>query len=80
MIDGLPLDPDSVTSIGVLVTVATLVITDRLVWHTRLKAAEERADRWEHVALDAMRTGTQVGVRAAEVSSNVISRLPQDGE
>lgn len=72
--DGIPFN--DITAVGVFITFATLVITDRLVWHTRLRSAEDRADRWEKVALDALGTGGHAGVRAAEVSNEVLSRLP----
>lgn len=67
---------DRVTAVTVLVVVALAVITDKLVWHTRLKKAEERADRWEAVALEAMTVGTQAGVKAAEVAADVVCALP----
>lgn len=77
MTDWLPLAAlDKVGTIGIVLFIAGLVITDRLVWHTRLKLAEARADRWEKVALDALQTGARSGVRAAEVSHEVLSRLP----
>jgi hypothetical protein len=64
------------TVVGVVVSLAMLVITDRLVWHTRLKAETARADRWEDIALKALATGASAGVRAAEVTSEVLSKLP----
>lgn len=67
---------DRLGAMATIVFVAWLVITDRLVWHTRLTEERVRAQRWESVALDALRTGTQAGVRAAEVSNEVLSRLP----
>lgn len=81
MTDWLPLDAlDKVGAIGVILFVCGLVITDRLVWHTRLKSAEARADRWERLALEAMRTGTQAGVRTAEVATEVLSRIPEPSD
>lgn len=64
------------TVVGMAVGFAMLVITDRLVWHTRLTRAEAQRDRWEQIALDALTTGAQAGVRAAEISNEVLSRLP----
>ncbi len=58
-----------------LMLVALAVITDKLVWHTRLKAAEERAQRWEKIAVDAL-LGAQAGVKAAEVVADIVSSLP----
>lgn len=59
-----------------VIVFALAVITDKLVWHTRLKKAESRADRWEHVALEALVSGAQAGVRAAEVTVDVVSAIP----
>lgn len=67
---------DKVSSLAVLAIVAILVITDKLVWHTRLKRAEERADRWETVALEALSAGAQAGIKAAEVAVGVVSAIP----
>lgn len=67
---------DRLSAVAILVAVALAVITNRLVWHTRLKAAEDRADKWETVALDALRTGAQAGVKAAEVTVDVVSAMP----
>lgn len=66
--------------VGVLVIVALGVITEKLVWHTRLKSAEARADRWERVALDALTVGAKAGVKAAEVTADVVSSLPDPGK
>lgn len=66
--------------VGVLIIVALGVITEKLVWHTRLKSAEERADRWERIALDALTVGAKAGVKAAEVTADVVSALPDPGK
>lgn len=71
---------DKLTTVVVLSAVALSVITDKLVWHTRLKKAEARADRWEAIALDALATGAQTGVRAAEVAVDVVSAIPESVE
>lgn len=73
--DLLPFGGD-LTVVGMAVALAMLVITDRLVWHTRLTRAEAQRDRWEAIALEALATGAQAGVRAAEISNEVLSRLP----
>lgn len=70
------LDADRIGAVLVIVSVAVAVITDKLVWHTRLKKAEERAARWEQVALDALSTGAQAGVTAAEIAAEVVGALP----
>lgn len=71
---------DKISAFGVLVTVAVLVITDKLVWHTRLRAAENRADRWERIALSALSSGAEAGVAAAEVTAKMVSALPDPGK
>lgn len=63
----------------VLALVALAVITDKLVWHKRLKNAEARADRWERVALEALTSGALAGVRAAEAAVTVVSNIPDPG-
>lgn len=74
---GIPLTGiDRIGTVAVLGLIAVLVITDKLVWHTRLKRAEARADKWEGVALEAMRAGAVAGVKAAEVAVNVVSAIP----
>ncbi len=67
---------DRMGAMGTLIIMAILVITDKFVWHTRLKAAETRADRWEAIAIDALTAGAQAGVQAAEVAVGVVSALP----
>lgn len=74
------LNPDQISAVVVLVMISLAVITDKLVWHTRLKRAQERADRWERVALDALTAGAQAGVRAAEVTADVVSAIPDPGK
>lgn len=63
-------------AVPVLAGFAILVITDKLIWHTRLARETARADRWERIAIDAMRTGTEAGVKAAEVTSAIVSAMP----
>lgn len=67
---------DRIGAAAIVTIIAILVITDKLVWHSRLKASEARADRWETIALEALHTGTQAGVRAAEVATDVLSKMP----
>lgn len=67
---------DNISVTAVIGLLALAVITDKLVWHTRLKAAEARATRWEKIALDALTGPAQAGVRAAEVAVGVVSALP----
>jgi hypothetical protein len=71
---------DRAGAVVVVLALALAVITDKLVWHTRLKNAEARADRWEAVALKALTTGAQAGVKAAETTAELVSALPSDGK
>jgi len=78
---------DKLSAVLVLLALALAVITDKLIWHTRLEKAEaqfkealdreeQRADRWERVALEALTAGAQAGVKAAETAVDVVSALP----
>lgn len=67
---------DKVGAVTVVLLIALAIITDKLIWHTRYKAANDRADRWEKIALDALTGPAQAGVRAAEVAVDVVSNLP----
>ena len=67
---------DRVGAVTILLLVALAVITNKLVWHTRLTAETKRADRWEKVALEALSAGAQAGVKAAEVAVGVVSAMP----
>jgi phage shock protein A len=67
---------DRLGAVATVMAFALAVITDKLVWHTRLKKAEARADRWEQIALDALTAGAQAGVAAAEMTVDVVSALP----
>lgn len=67
---------DKVGTLAVLCIVALAIITDKLVWHTRLKKETARADRWEGIALNALAIGAHAGVTAAEVAIGVVSSIP----
>lgn len=67
---------DKIGTLSVLLLVAVGIITEKLVWHKRYDRAVKRADRWEAIALDALKTGAQAGVKAAEVAVEVVSALP----
>lgn len=66
---------DRVGTVATIVIVAWLVITDKLVWHTRLRRAEERGDRWEAATLRAMGSA-QASVLAAEVTADILAAMP----
>lgn len=69
---------EKISIVAILGAVALAVITDKLVWHTRLKNAEARADRWEQVALEALSAGARAGVSAAETTVDLVTALPPD--
>lgn len=73
MIEGIPIV--EFTGPAALALVALLVITDKLVWHTRLKAAERRADRWESIALSSLGVAEKLTVQA-EVTNDLLAKLP----
>jgi len=81
MFDGIGLAPAISTSFGIVVlwTVAVLVITRRLVWHTDLKKAEKRGDKWQELALRLL-GATDTLAQAAEVTTEVLTSLPPHGE
>lgn len=66
---------DNIGAVGIIVTMAVLVITGRLVWHTQLTEAKADAKRWEKIALDLL-ISAKAGVVAAEVTAAVVSNLP----
>lgn len=52
------------------------ILTGRLVPWTTLRAVEKRADRWEAVALEAMRQNGRL-IPTAEVAVDVLKHIPQ---
>lgn len=67
---------DRLGTFTVLVGVAIGIITDKLVWHTRYKRAVDRADKWEGIALDALRGSASTAVQTAETAVAVVSSIP----
>ncbi|MDP9820375.1 hypothetical protein [Nocardioides massiliensis] len=63
---------------AVLAVIALLVITDKLVWHTRLKRAEKRVEKLEEMLLSALGVAERTTV-GAEVAHKVIEQLPDPG-
>lgn len=76
-IEGLPVS--ELTGTGILVVVAILVITRKLVWHKDLRQVEKRAERWEGIALTALGVADKMTVQA-EVANEVLTRLPDPGQ
>lgn len=78
MIDNLPITPQYGAT-AILAFVVLAVITGRLVWHTAVKKAEDRADRWEQVALRALGVSDKA-VRHAEVTHDFLKSVPEPDE
>lgn len=72
-IDGLPVT--ELTGTGVLVAVAILVITRKLVWYTDLRKVEKREERWQGIALQALGVADKLTIQA-ELTNEVLTRLP----
>lgn len=67
---------DKVGTFAVLCAMCYFVITGKLIWHKQVEKIEERAERWEKVAIEALTAGAEAGVKAAEVAVDVVSALP----
>lgn len=74
MIDGLPINTD-IGAAAILVFVVLAILTGRLVWHTAVKKAEDRADRWERIALDALGVADKMTTQG-EVTTAIVASLP----
>jgi len=70
------INADNLSGVVVFAGGAILVITDKLVWHKRLEKVEEDRDFWRDTAIEALTTGAASGVKAAEVTADVISAIP----
>lgn len=73
MIEGIPVM--EVTGPAALVVVALMVITDKLIWHTRLAKVEKQRDDWQAMALRALGVADKMTVHA-EVANEIVSKLP----
>lgn len=60
---------------SIVVLVVLLILTDKLVWHKRLRVLEKRVERWEGIALTALGVADKLTVQA-EVTNEVLTRLP----
>jgi len=70
---GLPLTDLGSTTLLAVVFLA--VLTDKLVWHTRLAKLEKDRDRWQQVALNALGVADKLTV-TGEVTSALVAALP----
>jgi hypothetical protein len=75
-IDGLTVPWPSVGLGGLVTLCVLLILTGRLVPKSSLTAAERRAERWEAVAVEALRQNGKL-VDGAEVTSDVLRAIPQ---
>lgn len=87
MLDGIPLDLlNGLGGMALWTIIGYLMLTDRLVWHTRLRREQqewqgrlerEQADRerWEGIALRALGVAEKMTVHA-EVTSEVLTAIP----
>lgn len=60
---------------GLLGLAVLLVLTDRLVWHTRLTKLEAERDRWQDTALRALGVADKLTVQG-EVTTALVASLP----
>lgn len=58
-----------------VVLIVGALVRGELVTKSQLSAAERRADRWEAVALEAMRQNGRL-IPAAEVAASALEKLP----
>lgn len=72
-ITGLPVSTGG--AVGLLTLVVLLVLTDKLIWHTRLRKAEADRDRWQGIALRAMGVADKLTVQG-EVTTALVASLP----
>jgi hypothetical protein len=63
------------TPAGLLALVFLLVITDKLIWHKRLRRAEDERDRWQQTALRALGVADKLTVQG-EVTTALVASLP----
>lgn len=74
-LDGVPVPWPTLGAGGLLALCVLLILTGRLVPRSQLKAAEARAERWEAVAVEALRQNGKL-VDGAEVTSDVLRAIP----
>lgn len=72
MIDGIPLD---LAPGGFVALIVLAILTDKLIWHTRLTKVEKERDRWQQVALNALGVADKLTVHS-EVTTAIVASLP----
>lgn len=73
LFEGIPVG--TITGPAALVMIALMVITDKLIWHTRLEKCERDRQRWEDMALGMLGVAEKLTVQA-EVTNEVLSVIP----
>lgn len=82
MTEGMGLGPvlNNVGVVGGCLLLVWLFIKDKIVSGKRLREVTAERDRWQQVALDAMRASATAIVPAAETVHALVSHLPDPGE
>jgi len=78
-VDGLAVPWPSLGLGGLVTLCVLLILTGRLVPRSALNAAERRAEKWEQVAVEALRQNGQL-VDGAQVTSDVLRAIPARGD
>jgi hypothetical protein len=60
---------------AVLSALALLAITDKIVWHTRLRRIEAERDHWRDMALRLLGVSETLTVQG-EVTNDLLTKLP----
>lgn len=81
MPEGLGLGPvlNNVGVVGGCLLLVYFFITDRVVAGKRLRQAEQDRDRWQAIALEAIKASATAIVPAAESVHALVSHLPDPG-
>lgn len=75
LLDTFGLTPRDAGLGSIVLLVVLLILTDKLVWHKRLRESEKRVAKWEGIALTALGVADKLTVHA-EVTNEVLTRLP----
>jgi hypothetical protein len=79
VLDGIPIALlNGLGGMALWTLIGYLMLTDRLVWHTRLNKEIARGDKWEGIALRALGVAEKMTVHA-EVANEVLTAIPVPG-
>lgn len=73
---GIPLQ--NIGAGGLVTLIVLLMLTDRLIWHTRLAKVEQERDEWKNHALRALGVADKLTVQG-EVTTALVASLPDPG-